>query len=249
MNKNSDYGKENIVEISQFVRFILGIAVVVPPLFFMYLQFRNVDIKPAISNVTAEWLRKISLFLYYSAWVYGSRFEIQKQESIYIVTSGEFSKKVKKNAILFAILLTGVFLILCWVGDDYKKLSIFLAIFWLVNFVGFFIYKGTVKESIEGSYRSFKAEGNLVSEFRLKFLDEYIRGKWQIYRFLAGFAFVAVLVIFSFYATFQLIPSVIFLCYVLFVEGWMYLKRFKLSISLKVPKKIHEFGFELKKCN
>ena len=248
MNKNNDYGKENIVEISQFVRFILGIAVVVPPLFFMYLQFRNVDIKPVISNVTAEWLRKISLFLYYSAWVYGCRFEIRKQEATYIVTTGKFSKNVKKNAILFAVLLTGVFLILCWVGDDYKKLSIFLAIFWLVNFVGFFINKRIVTPSIEGSYRLFKAEGNLASELRLKFVDEYIRGKWQIYRFLAGSAFVAILVILSFYATFQLIPSVTFLCYVVFVEGWIYSKRFKLSISLNIPKKIREFGFELKKC-
>jgi len=142
MHKRNDYQKENVIEISQFVRIIRNIAITVPPAVFVYLQFRGLDIEPIISDITAEWLRRISLFLYYSAWVVGTLFDIHKQEAVYVVTPAEFSKKVKTNTILFAAFLTGGFLILCWVGSDYKKLSVFLAIFWLINFLGWFIMNG-----------------------------------------------------------------------------------------------------------
>lgn len=219
-----------------------------PPLLFWYLRFRNLDLKPLTSNVTAEWLREISLCLYYSAWVHGSYVDIQKQVANYEATiqSAEgFSRRVIKNALLFAVLLVALFVILCWVGGNYKMLSIFLSIFWLVNFFAFLKYREILKSPIEESYRIFGDRGKIASEYRLKFVEEYFTGTWQFWRFGAGFAFLIILVTLSFYTTNELIPSLTFFCFVLFVESWMYLERFILHTSLKTARKMIKFGFNL----
>jgi hypothetical protein len=245
MNDNSELKSHRLAEISQFVRFIRGLAVTIPPGLFLYLQFRGVDISPIVSNVTADWLRRITLFVYYACWVVGSLHDIHRQEASYIRAPGKVEAEIKRNTVLFAALLTGGFVLLCWAGDNYRMLSLFLTAFLLINLLGWFQVERMVVPMISKSRSIFKESRDYEGWLKLEFVGRYILGKWQLYRLVSALLLSGIFVLITHLNLHPVIISFYFLLFVLFIEGWIYLRRFQLYVRFKTYKDIKSIGFDL----
>lgn len=232
MNDNSEK-QYDIIATDKYIKLVKNVALAIPPVFFGYLAFSGFNFEPIVNNMTAEWIKRSTFILYYFSWYYGASFDIQCQTEAYKVAPEEFIKKAKITVPIFAILLVCVFLWICWNSTNFKIVSVSFLLFWLINYYGWYKLTKIVEKPIKKSEQEILSSDSTSSLLRLHYVEEYICGKWQNYRFLVGIVVFSIFIAIVFKMQNIMLSSVSFMIVILFVEGWMHLARLKLRLNIK----------------
>lgn len=123
---------------------------------FGWLQLGNDDVGRALSGSSPEFLLRVSLALYYAAWVAGTMHDTNEQEYAYAVGPSDRSSTTK--AIGAAVTLSVVFAGLCLV-QSVRVFAAVLAAFLLLNYIWWRVLAGrTIRGPITATKRRYDAE-------------------------------------------------------------------------------------------
>jgi hypothetical protein len=154
---------------------------------------------------------------------------------------------------VLAVGLAAVFAVLCLV-DSYRLFAPFLAGFWVINVGGWWyivkrILPKILRESRSACLAACLARNDYVQLERFEMVREYMCGWWQMYRFGAGALLIGGINVLAFSPLAgvvagasglspEMIITLSILGQILFVEGWIWLLRLRLSVSLRVVKNL-----------
>jgi hypothetical protein len=134
-----------------------------------------------------------------------------------------------------------------------------LTLFFIFNIAGFAYILWFVRPIIAASKANYSQNENYFNMAQLEMVSDYMTGSWQWKRFAIGLVLVSIMdaICFSnairttasevFVRLFgllnmdswaQRLPSFAFVCFVVLMDGWIWLQRAKLSGSLGVLEKI-----------
>lgn len=225
----------------KMVRLLIAVAAWILPLWFAWLQVKNYPILVTIKTIQPYVILQVLLIVYYFCWVAGTRFDVTTQESIYLA---DYSFPWTQFGSGIALIAAGAALL--WSSNDDKKFAIMLSIFVAVNVVFWAILRLTVSTLIRGTRTKYAEMKDYYGLAQLDVVEEYILGNWQWKRFLgmglivlAGDAIsfldglrssisVALQPMFGGLKPQEispLLPQVGFLVFLIFAEGWIWLKR------------------------
>lgn len=196
------------------------------------------DIKFGIlpNMISTNVLLDISKLIIFFSFIYANKFDTELIE-----IEGEEPLKIKILSIwgiIYTILLIFSYLFLWFSRGPIEFCKSFL-IFWTVIFVGWFLMKKFVlKDTLEPSINSSSLD-IIESIFIVK---EQILGVWQLYRYIIGYALFLLPILLhitniNLYLYFKEIPSdfllsLFILLSILFIWGWIWIKRIQVKISL-----------------
>lgn len=217
-------------------------------LLFGFLELKGIELTPIFSNITAELVLKLSLFLFYILWFFGPIIDLNNQELI--LNDAPNNGKLTKEALLLILLIGITFGVLCWV-NSFQKFTIVLSCFWLINFGSwFYLVKRILKNPIQSSRSHYLETNDFENYEQLELVEHFISGKWQVLRFSVGVFLLIVLNLLSYTrlsdyiaVSLNLISKDIILAYsalffVLFTEIWMWYKRIDLIIAMKTVRTV-----------
>lgn len=225
----------------KMVRWLISFGAWILPLWFAWLQVKNYPILVTIKSIQPYIILQLLLIVYYFCWVAGARFDVTTQESIYLA----------EYRFPWAQFGSGIVLIaaggaLLWASSDDRKFAIVLSIFVAVNVAFWVTLTFTVRELISDTRAKYTSENDYYGIAQLDIVEDYILGNWQWHRFivmglivLAGDVIcfvgairnaisVALLPLFHGFTADDispLLPQIGFLIFLVFAEGWIWLKR------------------------
>jgi hypothetical protein len=154
---------------------IYGLAAILT-LVFGWLKLSGQDFGPVMRDLTPSLLFRLSLALYFTSWAFGAPSDTNAQESIYSVAPAGGS--LPMGAWIIAILICVVFAILC-VVRSVGYFSVFLAVFLVINVVGWRYMLSLVADPLARSEESYVQTKNYVKLQELRLVEHYISGNWQ----------------------------------------------------------------------
>lgn len=185
---------------------------------------------------------KIGLFLYYTSWVFGAKFDVDIEERVYAGDSLRGVLDWKTIGVLSVFTL--VMMLFFFLHKRPQFFGLGLILFVLINVLGWKAVCWRVRSTIEESEAFFTEVRDYFGLEKLRAVADYIRGDWQKRRFVAMMVLAVLLTIISnaaFYSPVGLprfdyfgfsddllrrhVASGFFLFYVVAAEGWMWLMR------------------------
>ena len=216
---------------------------------FAWLRFADFDFGPITDDLTALFLQRLALLLYFISWVWGAIYDTNVQIDMYLRPPSRGRLTATMLGLCITLLL--VFGVLCYV-DDLRKFGLVLAAFWTVNIIG---YAYLVKKVIPGplqttrekheydatTARPRKHEAYWKLE-KLSLVRAYMMGKWQVYRFGTGGLMIVAINLLAFTTlsdaialrgatSSDFVVTLGILLFVLAVEGWMTAARLQLLMD------------------
>lgn len=208
---------------------------------FVWLQLSIEDVGRALSGSSPEVLLRVSLALYYAAWVAGTTHDTTEQEYAYAVGPSDRSATIK--TIGAAVTLSGVFAGLCLVNSA-RVFAVVLAVFLLVNFAWWrLLAKRTVDGPMAESDRRYEEKHDYIGVILVANMRNYISGEWQKWRFGVGGVAVAAILYVAFFGVPGPISrralfsdrdrtlGIMILTYVCGIEFWIWVERLKLNLA------------------
>ena len=228
-------------EVADRARLVIRLTAFIMVLAFGWLQLGREDVGRALSGSSPEVLLRVSLALYYLAWVAGTTNDTNEQEQAY--TTAPSRRAVTTNTIAAALSLGGAFGALCLV-DSARAFAVVLAGFLVLNVAWWQILsRRLVRGVIASSAKRLEAENDFIGLIMLENMTRYIAGEWQWWRFAAGSVMVAAILAVAFFG----IPApllrypllndqdralgVMVLIYVVGFEAWIWVERLRLGVS------------------
>jgi hypothetical protein len=180
--------KTEVMRLNRTAQKAIGIIAFVLPLLFAYLSFKDVPIQDILKSLSsqsaASILWKITLTIYFLAWVFGTKNDAEDQELVYrhVPDRGRLSSQsigvIAGIFVLMAILL--------W-SPNFELFAGALSAFFLFNiFAWRYLVSTIVNPSVEASLASIRSRGDYVGGEELLVVADYLRGRWQWYRFSLG---------------------------------------------------------------
>jgi hypothetical protein len=228
--------KARMIKTARLARRVLQVLAASLALSFTWLKFHGLNFAPLLGDLSASFLLRVTLALYYFSWVSGMASDADAQEVIYV-------EPPDRNRVItmLALVTVGVaipFGLLCYV-QSYKAFALVLSAFLIFNF---FIWRlwayWLIPKAAEGTadyYKSRSAYGELM-ELRV-YIDDYARGKWQLWRFLVGLLIVVLIDLLSFTrfyrpgtiaglnAASDFVLATLMFLFVVVMEGWVWMNR------------------------
>jgi hypothetical protein len=250
------YGNEVTMSARRVRKLIRYIGVSLAAL-FTFLQLRNIEFGIIFTTISPDMLRKASLIAYYWSWIFGATFDTDVQELAYFTEKGRF--KLTVSAITLIVLFGCVAAALLWAENNDQMFASVLTLFFIFNIAGFAYILWFVRPIIAASKANYSQNENYFNMAQLEMVSDYMTGSWQWKRFAIGLVLVSIMdaICFSnairttasevFVRLFgllnmdswaQRLPSFAFVCFVVLMDGWIWLQRAKLSGSLGVLEKI-----------
>jgi len=233
---NITTSKIRTIKAVRLARRVLQILAASLALSFTWLKFHGLNFAPLLGDLSASFLLRVTLALYYFSWVAGMASDADAQEVIYV-------EPPDRNRIVAMLALATVgivipFGLLCYV-QSYKAFALVLSAFLIFNVIIWRLWAyWLIPKAVEGTsdyYRSRGAYGELI-ELRV-YIDNYARGQWQRWRFLTGLLIVVLIDLLSFTRLYQpsniaglntsndfVLATLMFL-FVVVMEGWVWLNR------------------------
>lgn len=230
-----------ISTLAKMARRLIGFGAWVLPFWFAWLQFKDFPMASSFKNVQPYLVMQILLVGYFFCWVFGTKFDVTTQESIYL-TQYEFPwKQFGSGAIL--IVVAGALL---WASNDARKFAAILTLFLILNVLFWMMLVKSIRNIINKTREQYAKDNDLYGLAQLAIVEEYITGNWQWHRFI-GMAIIVTLgnvICFAgsarqFLSTAlepisqgitrdeisTLLPQLGFLIFIGFAEGWIWYKR------------------------
>jgi hypothetical protein len=196
---------------------------------------------------------KVGLFLYYTSWVFGAKFDVDIEERVYVRDSARGILDWKTFGVL--TIFTIVMLFFFWLHTRERLFGCGLLLFVLVNILGWKAVCRRIRATIEESQATYTELKDYYGLEKLRVVSEYMRGTWQGRRFIVMIVLAILLISISnaiAYPQFANIvrgidlqgikgelmirraPALFFLIYVLAAEGWMWLQRMRVHHHVNV---------------
>lgn len=238
-----------------FIRGIGGLLV----LLFAWLQVKDVQLGVIIENAEPNTLLRVTLAFYYLCWVGGATFDLNIQQSVYLRDRNAGMIAISAVALLISFGITAT--VLLFASENKRWFSIALTIFWIVGTIGFWYIQNTIRPMVSDTWKVLRSSENYHRMERLMIVVRYMRGRWQWHRIMMSFIFILIILTLTFLGPFRaalsrlaslmipdsrvetisgLLPSLAFLIYVAATEGWIWLARLRVKVSLQVLDDLNE---------
>lgn len=196
---------------------------------------RHAITNPDFSTV----LWKAALVIYFFSWVLGADSDTEMQADIYL--NAPHGGRLTKQDIGAILGIAVGFGILCYVSDSYRGFAVVLTLFWGFNILAWRYMVGVLQGPIRQSYASYGRTARYIDIEKVRVVERYIDGTWQWWRFGVGAALALAMDALAFFVD---VPEgyahgTIFF-FVIFVEGWIWLMRWRTKVSLKVLEDLNE---------
>lgn len=186
--------------------------------------FANPDI------ATILW--KAALVLYFFSWVFGADADTDMQSEVYL--SAPHEGRLTKQDIGVMVGIAAGFAVLCVVSDNYRWFALALAGFWTINVFAWRYMVGALKTPIRQSYVKYGRAKQYVAMEKLRAVERYITGRWQWWRFGAGFILAAAMNVLSYFDLGSGYVEASIFFFVVFLESWIWIMRSRTRLSLRV---------------
>lgn len=215
------------------------------PLFFagLKLNLSPGGIAQLASDATAaNFVWSSALVLYFFAWIWGTLFDVNVQELVYL--SAENRGSLPKEALLLASVLFVVGGVLLWVSTFTQFVAV-LVVFFLLDHAGWRWLVRYLRPSIQASREAYTAVGDHFGLETLRLAERQICGTWKWWRgamgavLIAAMIFIAVrfhpaetLSIAGGTVSWGFIQASSILVWVLAMETWIWIIRLKTKCSI-----------------
>lgn len=182
------------------------------------------------------------MVVYYFAWLFGTLFDTDSQERIYLAPPAK--RKLPSTAFMIMVLIAVVFGILCAI-NTYPYFLIFLCVFWCIDiFASNYMKTKIISDPMAVTLAAHKSSREFLSYERARALKNYFYGTWRLWRRYGGGVFLAALVVLVFaeldvaiasliHLSPAFLSSALILMYVLFIECWIWSKRLELWFAFR----------------
>jgi len=232
-----------MIRSARFARLATNVVATILALGFAWLKFRDVKFGPVVSTIPANLLFQTSLAAYYFCWIFGLNNDTREQELIY----AQPPKKVIIGCILYGILFTASFWAMCYV-DTPRRFAVALAVFFVFNIVSWRLFIKVFMEPATIKTRAgYSQINNFIGLEQLRVIyTDYLCGKWQWARFIAGGVLVVGILVLAFslkaasalsqmlQAPVDVLLSVLLFLFVLVMEVWIWAMRFGVKRDLSL---------------
>jgi hypothetical protein len=253
------YGQNEVTFTARRVRKLIKYIGTILFAVFAFLQLKDFQVGSFVESISPDLLRRVTLILYYWCWIFGSTFDTDVQEIAYFTDKGRF--KLSATAVALIVLFGCVAAVLFWAADGDQKFAAALALFFALNILGFAYILWFIAPIIVASRNRYVQGKNFFSMAQLDIVTGYMTGAWQWYRFGLGFVLVIVIDLICFNDATRMtiaqylsllfqtssadslaerLPTLMFVAFVLLMEGWIWIQRARTSVSLALLEKLSE---------
>lgn len=225
---------------------------------FGFLKFHGLDFAPLLKDLNAQFLLQATLAFYYLCWVTGCSFDIDDQELLYVDPPD--LRRVISMCVITVGAIVIPFGILCYV-QSYRAFAVALTVFLVANvlcWIGLCYW--VLRESVPATEKYYTDKKAYPKLLELKyFVDDYLEGPWQIWRFCAGAVIVSIIDIIAFTGLYEhlnilhrlgskdFVLALLVLTFVLVMEIWIWAQRWQFRISrLHLDKIARSYNLQLK---
>jgi len=173
--------------LARAARFIIRAAFFLLPLLFAWLKLRTVgvtEIEQLISNASAaDFVWKSALIIYFFAWVWGTLFDVNIQEIVYLEAPDRGKMPFSAIGIAAAIIVVGA--VLVWV-DSFPRFVGALVVFFVIDHAAWRYLVNFLKPIIQGSQEEYQRGEDFIGMEQLRLVDYQICGSWKWWRGAMG---------------------------------------------------------------
>ena len=228
-------------------------------LLFGYLQFRNVSVSAVVGTLDASLVWHVALIIYYSSWIFGTRFDTDIQELAY----EQFPHKEKWPLQAFGVvaILAVVAGALCWAEGNIERFAVALVIFMVVDHASWRYLIWYLRPAEIQSEEIYRKNRDFYSLEILRVVIAQIAGNWKWWRLSVGVPLAVLICAFAFADSVKAVilrgiqaqvPSIseadasaivaswLVLAWVVAVETWHWTIRLKTRISLGYLEELRE---------
>jgi hypothetical protein len=222
-------------------------------LLFAWLKIKSIQIAQIFEHAEPALLLKISVIAFYISWTFGPDFDIKVQKLVYV--TDPHGGKLAPSAYLLVLAFSVNAAFMIWASDKYQGLFfVALNAFIVINIAGYAVTYRRMEPAAKASRKLFLENKDYFGFLQLSVVKEYIFGKWQLYRFifvvfgvclldaiyfssqlkiLIAEAIYTIFPELSLQAASQLLPVVALFFFFLVSEGWIWIKRLIVEVSLR----------------
>ena len=211
----------------------------------------------AIVGIDPGILYKGGLFLLYTSWVFGAKFDVDIEEKTY--ARDDLNGTLDWRALGVIVLLTLTMIGFFWLHSMERFFGFGLLALVAVNVMTWRAVCIRINGPIEQSMKTFIGQSDYFAAEKLKLVSEYMRGPWQKTRFrvmlasaltliavtnaihgfdLAALAGTAQLAGLSAGKLVALTPAMLFLAYVAVTESWIWIRRQRAGVAIETIERL-----------
>lgn len=228
---------------AKLVRWVILVAGAVPGMLFVWLKLEEPFTK-MVRSAPATAIAEFALIIYLAAWVGGTNYDLEWQESALIDAPNRL--RSVGSAVGAAFVLSVFFLPMCYFVENahWRSAFLFLALFWIANLLSWrFLLVRAVKPLFDAALA--RASDRDVKA-RLRLVERHAIGSWHWLRFAVGAAlsvgFAAVSAsplprwVASQYklSSDEVVLALMLLLFVSAVEAWIWVSRVKVIGGLSL---------------
>jgi hypothetical protein len=237
----------DMVRMARRTRTLIGVLATVLCSLFAWLQLRDIPFTPIVENLSARAVFKATMFVYYTCWIAGTKWDTDDQELLYSVAPGDGT--LPSRGILTAVLLAALFGLLCWVPSP-RVFAILLGLFLALNVVSWRFLVTRITRKATGDARQLNASRKNYGEVAcLQIWNRYMDGRWQWYRFLAGALLIIAINAMAFSGlhdvflaglrmTLEMLMTIGIMLFIGVMESWIWVMRIKTRYGIEAIREV-----------
>jgi hypothetical protein len=224
----------DVISAARRFRTIIGYLSAALVALFGWLSISKLQVVQAVAGVPAELIHRATMFLYFIAWVLGTRKDLDLEEVAFV----RLPNKNANAGVIIALLLGVVFCGMCAVSPQPIFVAL-LAAFLALDVIGWLYLRKLLAPAYRESNEVFAQQNNREALFRLGLTYRYVTGSWKIKRYVCmGTLLIVVFLLFRsdvqrFLQQLGLelpassFPSLGVLAYVIIAEYWQWTYRLR----------------------
>ncbi len=173
-------GGHDVEKVAVWARRAIWVCATSLAALFAFLQLKNIPYGQVIENANPGYIREILLAFYYTCWVFGSSFDVNIQRYVFGADARQGAMPFFVGATLLIFLAVAA--ILVWVRDNDADFAVALAMFFLINLVGWWVITWRVTPLRDASIERFTNEQDYCSLLQVHLVGDYVLGSWQWWR-------------------------------------------------------------------
>jgi hypothetical protein len=221
---------------------------------FTWLQLKDFPFIPLLESAPPEALLKFVIATYYFSWVFGTSFDVKLQQSVYV--SDPSRGRLTWAGAVALVVLAVIAAILLWVSDSTKEFAAVLNVFVLADLLTWRYHLiPRTSPIIRASKNIYVQDKEYFDVERLRIVENYMVGKWHWHRFIVLGGVLLMINLLCFVDPVRkfigasselmvpalkiglaesLLPVLAIILFVAVAEGWKWMLRMRISITLHV---------------
>jgi hypothetical protein len=185
-----------VTRLARAVRFSIRVISVVLPLLYAWLSFRDLslgEIVKTIANSTIlDVLWKLTLLVYYTAWVVGASIDTNFHEDVSVRAPFGGRLPLQAMGLLVVFLIVAALLLY---SRTFEQFVLFITLFFTTNYVSYrYIVREFTRPMLDESRAAYLAADDHFGIERIAIFERYMIGRWQFWRFMVGYLIIAILI-------------------------------------------------------